>query len=406
MSQVVIAEDNLTLLEGVVRAHRDPFAPLAGHVVVTFEKLGNGGERFAFDLREGDTAPPPRPSFRRWLGDRDQYFAFAVTAEWQRRTSVTRTVTMDIALHTLPVTIDLVYSIADPRMLVTRRATDPLRKVREEAASLIGPQLSQREWTRVRKDFRGLEREVVAAVLPRLQRFASDYGILAQEIALTQNLTEKDFGDIAKLEEAEHQKLEDKLKFERDLRIDVHEHDREQSKLARAVADNDTKVAVDNFARHSAVADAAARALVSAIEQAATAVHSPTQLAQAVATIRDAIDELRNVGTRGTGSAQIAGGSAVAALPPATQSGAANVIAELFTETEQMSWASLPIKQGMRGATLHLIAELMMPNATDDAIAEYRDRLSDARAEAALPLDQSDYFRKYIDSDQLRRRLN
>ena len=81
------------------------------------------------------------------------------------------------------------------------------------------------------------------------------------------------------------------------------------------------------------------------------------------------------------------------------------VIAELLGETEGMSWPSREIKKKLQGATLHLVAELLMPDATDVTITDYRERLSDARTEIASHPDQHAYFDRFIDSDRLRRRL-
>jgi len=95
----------------------------------------------------------------------------------------------------------------------------------------------------------------------------------------------------------------------------------------------------------------------------------------------------------------------VGSLPAAPQNGASAVIAELLQETEQMPWPTVDVKQSLQGATLHLIAELLLPQPSDDLVEDYRERLSDARAAAALPYDQSQYFGKYIDTDRLRRLL-
>jgi len=401
--------DNLTFAEQVIREHPiNPIASLAGHVVVVFERFGSGGEEFRYDLKEGQRAPAQPITFKLFFGEKPQYLAFAVTAERQRRLTFSTTVTMDIALHTFALAIDLVYSISDPRLLVTRRFQDPLKRIKDEAVSLIAPQLAQRDWTKVRSDFRGLEREVVSVVLARLQRFAADYGIFVQEISLNHRLSERDFEDIAKREAAAVIAVDDELEHERRTRRDLYEHTFEMDRQNRLIEGHEVRSTAAAFARYNEIADAAARSAIKAIETASTAIHTPAELAQAVSTIRQAIETMRDIGKgngNGTRSNQITGAAALAALPPAAQSGIGAVIAELLGETEQMSWPSLAVKQQMQGAALHLIAELILPEATDETIANYREHLSDARAAAALPLDESDAFDKYIDSDRLRRRL-
>jgi hypothetical protein len=399
--------DNLTFTEQVIKIHpADPVAPLAGHIVVVFEKIGTGGEEFRFDLREGQRPPAQSRTIRSLFGERPQFIAFAVTAERQRRLTFSTNVTMDVALHTFALSIDLVYCISDPRLLVTHRTQDPLRRIRDEAGSLAPPQLAQREWSRVRSDFRGLEREVVSTVLSRLQRFASDYGVFVQEMSLNHRLGDSDFEDIAKREAAAVVALDDELEHERKERLNHYGHALEVSQHARVIESHDVRSSASAYVRYNEIADAAARGAIKAIEAASTSIHTPTELAQAVSTIRQAIEAMRDLGKgNGSGHAEIAGGTAIGVLPAAAQSGLGIVIAELLTETEQMSWPSISVKQQLQGSTLHLIAELMTPDATDVTVTGYRERLSDARAAAALPIDQSDYFGKYIDSDRLRRRL-
>ncbi len=393
-------ETNVSEAENVIKEHRSPFGPLAGSIVVIFEKSGAVGEKFSYELREGDSAPLPRIRIRSLFGV--EYAGFAVTAERQRRTTITRDVTMDVALHSVKLDIDIVYSIADPRTLATRRSTDPLRRVRDEAASLIAPQLARKEWSRVRTEFRNLEREVVSSIMPRLQTFAADYGILVQEIVLNHHLTESNFDDIARIEAAQKQELDDQLAHDRNLRQDNFDHIRKMKSVERSADGREAQATVDGFARYDAIADAAAQAAIKALEDAATAVHTPAELAQAVATIREAIEQMRNLTSGGPSRIQ-AGGNGAAALLASPSDGAGSVIFELFSETEQMSWPSRDVKQSLQGATLHLIAELMLPHATEATIAEYRERLSDARAAAALSIREADYFAKFIDTDRLRR---
>ena len=396
--------DTLTFTEQVIKPHpTEPISPLAGHVVVVLEKLGTGGEELRYDLREGQRPPTQPRTIKTLFVEKPQYLAFAVTAERQRRLTFTTTVTMDVALHTFTLTIDLVYSISDPRMLVAHRTQDPLRRIRDEASSLIAPQLAQRDWSRVRSDFRSLEREVVLIILARLQRFASDYGVFVQEIALNHRLTEADFEDISNREKAATVALNDKLAHERDIRLAQYDHVLEIGRHTRTIESHDVRSSASASVRYAEIADAAARGAIKAIEAASTSIHTPAELAQAVSTIRQAIETMRDLGNS-SGRSELHGAASVAALP-AAQSGAGVVVAELLTETEQMSWPSLAIKQRLQAAALHLVAELMLPEATDESITDYREGLSNARAAAALPLDQSDYFAKYIDSDRLRRRL-
>jgi hypothetical protein len=395
------AMDNLTFSEQVIREHpTEPMAPLAGHVVVVFEH-GAQGEEICYEIRDGKR-PPARPfDVRRVFGERPRLQAFAVTSERQRRITTPADVRMDVALHEVPLNIDIVYNVSEPGLLASRRDQDPLKRVRDEAVSLIRPQIAQRDWSRVRDAFRAVEGEVVAAVLGRLQRFASDYGLVVQEIVLNHRLEKEAFGDIAAVQAAKLQELEDALAFERDQRRAEYEGRLDVGKKERTIASQDVTTAAAGYLRYSAIADAAVRSAIKAIESAGESIHTPGELARAVATIRDAIEAMRDLSN---GNGRALASSAPAGAIAGSQSGAGAVIATLFAETEQMSWP-VTVKQQLQGATLHLIAELISPDATDGTVTEYRERLSDVRASSSLVGQQADYFNQYIDSDQLRRRL-
>ncbi len=393
------ATQNLTFAEQVIKEHpAEPLAPLAGHVVVVFEKKG-AGEEFRLELRDGQRAPRAPMPWEKFFGQQPQYIAFAVTSELQRTTRVTVNVTMDVGLHVFGLAIDIIYRVGDPRAIVARRSQDPLKKIRDEAARLIVPELAKAGQERLRTDFRGVVAEIVFATLARVQNFASDYGIFVKEIALNPAK------DIEKLKGAEGLALDEQLQHEL-LRLRAElERERKRNEDQAVIAGHDVTSSVANIRRYDEIGEAAARTLIKAIETAGTAIHTPADLAQAVGTIRDAIEALRDVGGgSGTSRPALPASAAKGALAP-VQTGAGAVIAELLGETEAMNWPSLPIKTKLQGATLHLIAELMMPDATDETITGYRERLSDARTDVATQPDHFAYFAKFIDSDRLRRRL-
>jgi hypothetical protein len=412
VSPFVVADplaETLTVQEHVIKPHPveriSSLSGLAGHIIIVFEKRG-ASEEFCFELREGQRAPVAQFSVTS-LFDRRQYVAYAVPAVAQQRTEFTDEVKMDIALYTFKLKVRIVYRIADPRLLVTRRMQDPLQTIQKEAFAQLRPSLAAAEWARVRKEFRTVAAEVVPLALGRLQPVALDYGILVQEITLDPEFENYHFPDVKLIEDAAGDALRDKIEHERVLRLGKNEHELTSQGHELTLVGHDTRVAAEGANHLSAVAAAAAAAAIKAIENAATSIHTPAELAQAVGAIREAIDALRDLNnspktTRGSLSAAK---TPAGALPAAPQNGASAVIAELLYETEQMPWPAVDVKQGLQGATLHLIAELLLPQAADDSIEDYRERLSDARAAAALPYDQSQYFGKYIDTDRLRRLL-
>jgi|GEM_PF-5028834 len=389
------APQNVTFEEHVIRNHpAEPLAPLAGHVVVVFERIG-AGEEFRFELQDGQGPPKRSTPWDRFFGKQPEYSAYAVTTEQQRTTRVPATITMDTDLHALKLAIDIVYRVGEPRRVAERRLQDPIGKIRDEAARLIVPEFARTDWEKIRADFRGVEKAVVFTVLGRVQRFASDYGIFVTEVSMNPARNEK------RLTVAEDEALEDDLVYQRDKRRAANERETQ----ATDFENHGLKVKADNALRYDSIVDATARTLVKAIEQAGTAIHSPKDLAVAVGTIRDAIEALRDVSNGAGAQTSLPVLTSKAALA-AGQTGAAIVIAELLGETEGMSWPSREIKKKLQGATLHLVAELLMPDATDVTVTDYRERLSDARTEIASHPDQHAYFDRFIDSDRLRRRLN
>jgi hypothetical protein len=401
--------ETLTVQEQLIKPHPveriSSLTGLAGHIIIVFEKRG-ASEEFCFELREGQRAPVAPLSVTS-LFERRQYVAYAVPSVARQRTEFTEDVRMDIALYAFKLKVRIVYRIADPRLLVTRRTQDPVRTIQKEAFAQLRPLLAAAEWSRVRKEFRNVAAEVVPVALGRLQPIALDYGILVQEITLDPEFEKDHFSDFKLIEDAAGDALRDKLEHERLLRLGKNEHEVISQGHELTLTGHDTRAAAEGVNHLSAVAAAAAAAAIKAIENASNAIHTPAELAQAVAAIREAIDALRALNDppkAGRGSLPV-GKMPAGTLPAAPQNGASAVIAELLQETEQMPWSAVDVKQSLQGATLHLIAEILLPQATDDSIKDYRERLSDARSAAALPYDQSQYFGKYIDTDRLRRLL-
>lgn len=402
------SEETLTFREQLIKRH--PVAPLAGvpgYVVLVFASEG-GVEDFRFELREGDRAPASQFSWSSLFGEKPQYVAFAVSSDAQRRTEFVIDVKMDIALHEFKVNVGLVYRVADARRLVTRRQQDPLAVVQREAASLLRVQLARADWDRIRKHFTTVASEVVASVLVRLQSVALEYGLLVQETVLEPGVDREHYGDVVLIEEFKTTALKDEIEHDHNLRRDAREREREKAQHLGIIDGRGERIEAENVTHYSEMAAAAARAAIKAIENAATAIHTPAELAQAIATIRDAIEAMRNLnnGDRQAQAQLQAPPSVVGALPAPAPNSASAVIATMLQETEQMSWASAIVKQSLQSATLHLIAELLSPDATDVSVTACREHLSDARAAAALPLPQADYFGQYIDSDSLRKLLH
>ena len=176
--------DNLTFTHRIIRAHT--VDPLEGHTVVVLNKAADVGERFEFELVPGQIRDPKHRLFA-WLRRRThRYVAYAVAADPVLRTSMRVHVGVDDAVHEYAVNVEIEFNVSDPRTLVSRRAIDPLRELRQAAALALQRELAETPWLRVRQEFRRLASDVVERVLPKLRSFALQIGfeVSALHVAL------------------------------------------------------------------------------------------------------------------------------------------------------------------------------------------------------------------------------
>src|SRR5436305_913154 len=108
---VELVPQNVTFAEGVIKDHpAEPLAPLAGHTVVVFEKIG-AGEQIYRKVKDREPRPGPPLPWERWFRTPPQYVAFAVTSELQRATRVLVNVTTHVELYRFQLAMDLVYGV-------------------------------------------------------------------------------------------------------------------------------------------------------------------------------------------------------------------------------------------------------------------------------------------------------
>ncbi|HEU4559115.1 MAG TPA: alpha/beta hydrolase [Longimicrobium sp.] len=161
--------------------------PLEGHTVVVLERIGDAGEKFHSALEPG--AKRPRPGLiASILGPPNHYFAFAVDATSSRPLVFTQHVAMAERGSEFHLQFTLWYRVADPRTLVSVRASDPLEHVRRKVAEVVSEEVAELTWATVLDSFRSAGEVVVAQTLPELQAFAHEYGIAINSLQLKAKL--------------------------------------------------------------------------------------------------------------------------------------------------------------------------------------------------------------------------
>jgi len=422
--------ENLTLAQKVIKAHT--IDPLEKHTVVVLERIGDAGEEFRFAIEPGQRVP------KKWLGIildlmrgrtlQDKYFAFAVTGDPDLRLHVPAPVNMDDHVHSAQLNIDIGYSVTDPRMVVTSRRHDPVRKLREEAARLMQRDVAWRSWNSVRENSHEIAGEIVAANRDPLNRFASQYGFRVHDLAMVIRIDDSfivykkteaavtlqeevhrvtsEFERAKMSEEARTSELRDQQLQMTNVRQQTYKHQLTALAEVQQLEREHVHSAVRGHKRLEDIYDAATNAAKQALETIGGSIKSPEQLTETLQSFYTAVGQTRALVEGETVSPEVS----VEGQPPvrritAGQSGACAVITDMLSHTERMSM-DVATKHQLQSAILHLIAELMLNGTADAAtVTLYGERVGDLRAEASLPVDQFDYLKRFADVDRLRAAL-
>lgn len=459
--------ENLTLAQKIIRPHT--IDPLEGHTVVVFETVGTSGEEFRFEIEAGQRVPQTRLDLWGWLRGRrsdDKYFAYAVSGAPQLHETFSTHVTMDVQAYAFDLVVDLAYRVETPRLVVTWRNEDPVKRVREEVARRIGREFAQQNWMRVCDDFRELEGDILDTTLEPLRDFASRYGLRIDSIALSHALPPEYFDEIRKAEaiqrakaeaarqeelkraqneaaaqtaeqqeQLKRRKLEEesqthalaaerqeqlkRRKLQEELQTqaitDRADHQRRILQIGQqdeqTVEANKRKIArqtddaeVAHHARLQLLADTAIEAAADALKRAAESISNPQQLAQAIREIQIAVAEIQEFPLRAGQRGELAGGGSRMALG-SYQNGAPEVIAGMFVRTERMA-CQRHEREKLQSAVLLIVGELLRGKEADESrIAEQQELLKTARAEINLPLEDVEYFTTFLDTNKIRSEL-
>ncbi len=417
--------ENLTLAQQILKTHVG-VKPVEGHTVVVLEKTEGSGEEYRFEIEPGQTAPKTRLDLFQWLLGRrsERYFAYAVTGDPQLRTTFSTDVTLRTRIHTFALRITLGYRIGEPKKLVIHRNDDPLRKVREEIASLLRTEFAQRDWISILIDFPALAREVEAKFIGTISSFAATYGLSIAGIALDHTLPPDEIKRLREIEEAELEK--DRIRRDAEtVRVTAsegaataaakadHEHtlalqkqqqgwELEGDADGHAIESRGRSAQVAIFKRMDALADAVTRATTRAIEAAGASIQNPKELVQAISSMRAALTEMRSLNQpaaeHGLTSPEFAG------MIGAGDSSAALILTEMLATTKQMG-LSAEERRKLQSSILHLIGELMLEaEASAEIVDLHIQRIQAIRAKV-LEDEHLDYLEKFTDRKRLAREM-
>lgn len=418
--------ENVTFAQKVIKPHT--IDPLEGHTVVVLETIGQAGEEFRFEIEPGMRVPKTGLDIFKWIrGGRagTNYFAYAVNGDPELRMRFATPIRLDNQAHTVTLTGSVAYSVGDPKLLVTRRNDDPLRKLREEIALTLQRQFAPRSWLSVRNEFRDVEREVLDATREPLQRFARTYGLELRDLALSFELDEKDTRDVkheaeidqqrdihkrdAALdrlkisEEAANQAMRTELQHRLAMQQLIFTNEEERLRNEQILENAPLETTVAGILNNRAIGKAATDAAVIAIKNAGGSIQTPAQLVAAFSALLEATGKSRAL----FGSP----GSILQAAPElgqlgAAQTGAHPIVAEMFQRTEAFGW-ELMKKRQLQSAILHLVAELLADGTGSATVIEqYRGQVEELRSERGLGFDHFEYLGKFVDTEGLRRELH
>jgi len=346
---------------------------------------------------------------------------------------------MDDQVHVFTLFIAVGYSVADPRLLVTRRLDDPLKKLRDAAASVMQRAFAQIDWDRILDEFRDVERSVLASVDSTLAAFAGAYGLQVASITLAHHLRPEDnivrlnrekeriARSAATLKKAEAE-IDHDVKAHADRLRDIEVADEAQRAAEKLAIEADTTAALRKRQRHlehdlqtlddelsakreevelaaaaarrmASVADTIAATLNTAIRNAGDAIRDPDALLATVTKVHSKLAEIAEL-AMGKPRALPAAQTQFLLQENRNQNGAAAVIGGMLNQTANV--APLAVRRRLESAFLHLVGELVLDGDADkNVVKQYKERLSVTAANASLQPPQFEYFAKAATGDHL-----
>lgn len=419
---------NLTIEEGLLKQHTAE--PLEGHNVVVFEKVGFAGEKVHSVIPPG--APKAKVGIvRTVLGRTDPFFAYAVDASPERLLDFSEHVVLADHGHELDLLFVLEYGVADPRLLACERNKDPLRRIRDYTARIIGPAVRLLPWDDVRFSFQRAGELIVQRELARINQIAAACGLHVLSVGLEARLSEPDVQLAKKRSEGERKK--ESYQIDSGVRI-AAVNASEQAKLVEQssthrLGQHEMGLQLEGAAMSQAVAalrgsaqmqQSLLNAATGAIERVGGTISTPQELLEGLNVVRGVVSGGYGApgameGGNGYGSAGNGHGpglgtghpAGMQALPAAAAGPLSALLGELVATTDIVRIRAQ--KQALRAALLHLAAYVVADDPGDaGAEARHAQRARELidNLDPAPPGEALEALRRLADVELLRARFD
>lgn len=190
---------NLTLEQQVIKIPTGLVQP-DGYWLVIYEKVEGGGPKFS-KLQEPGQSAEARKSLFTWFRNQPDCFAIAVVEAKQNYHFSEPVLMEDSQLHEFDLLFDLTYKVGDPQKVAELREQDPLRRLRDEIARVIGRSFKRQAWVHIKQSFPDLEKAIWGNDKKALELYAREMGLQIITLALSKRLPEKELtADLAAAE--------------------------------------------------------------------------------------------------------------------------------------------------------------------------------------------------------------
>ncbi len=410
-------DNNLTLEHRIVQPASD-IHPVPGYDLVIFKQLGEGeGRKFRQVLK------PNRKLDKRFYETLDSFLAFKVTRDRQKRYRFDRLVLMRDNTRSFTLNVTMSYAVKDPRVIVERLESDPLRRIKDEVCEVLAGLAASLSWAdvlswetiqadakestkdRVDKPTSILDQEIsdstgqVCTTLVLLQRFAEDLGLEILNLALGRTLPEHAI-EVG----IEDIRTENKLKLGdlgQKLTLQKERHLSEQH----------------GYQRVRAGLDSVADSLIGMLTKASGQVENFSEMKQAMTDLQALKYQLTELTAPtavimpSTAGAPAVIGAPRAALGPgrsATGENSGELDALLKHLLYQLGSLDVEVRRPLLSAALHLLGEIILDGEDDDGrVTEHSKQLENhyKTMRRELSRDQIAVLRRLLDTETVREDL-
>lgn len=369
---------NLTLQQNLLRDH-EGLDSLPGYVLVVYEKLDGGGAIFYRLVNPGERFQP-RIKIP-FLSSLQKYFAVAVNQSIVRF-KFEQIISMDDALHKFTLICHLSCRVSDPVKISELRDRDPLWQLQEEISQVMGRSIAQREWEMVRDRFRDLEIRILDGTRDRLRQYAATLGLDILSIELDRTLPDNEIEIERERIRAETAKKKLEIQNDESRYRELINQDRDVTRKLRGIDDTYTvrekeldkrielqikEELVHRSEMNRKLREDQTEAIGTAVKHVGQGITTPAELRdgyEVAVQISNANQDSVNSGYSGSSLS-----SGTTGYLPSAPDGDFDEILRLLRSIDQWP-CGYAQKQALRSAILHLEAESLLEDDTDEAIIQ------------------------------------